>query len=1125
MNPRIHLSASTMNVSSASNVQNPIHPVLFSLPFRPRKLIFAIFLFFSFCSTSRADSNATVTGLVTDSAGHSIAEVSVAFTNVNSGAERTTETNRDGIYRLPGLLPGIYRANLTKDGFSSVVKGGIEVHVQDELSINFAMRAGSVFESVTVEEGAPLVNTQSTAVSTVVDRQFADNLPLNGRGFQSLIDLTPGVVLIVSSVTDGGQFSINGQRGNANYWTVDGVSANTGISATNYPGNGTGGGLPVFTAQGGTNSMVSLDAMREFRIESSSASADFGRMPGAQISIVTRSGTNHFHGSLFDYLRNDALDANDWFANSAGLPKPEERQNDFGGTLGGPVGGGHTFFFFSYEGLRLRLPLSSTSAVPDDATVAGGLSSRENAAPQMRPYMKAFPLPNGPEILEACDPGDPTCLAFNQKPSGAAIFNASYSDRSTLDAYSMRIDHSLSAALNLFARFSDSPSGLMQRVPGALSTVFPSRFATQSLTFGATWSRSLAQLNDLRFNYTRTAASSYYYMDRFGGSVPFPQPGAGDPLHQPGSLLVLDNLTPSMFLAQGRDQQNLQHQFNAVDNLSIQLGRHNLNLGTDVRRLTPFLNPDPYLQWIFFNDTPSLAAGNTFFSRIETHLQGTILFNNFGLFAFDKWQLSPRLTLNYGVRWDIDAAPKALTGPPPVAVTGFNLNDLSNLALAPTGTPPFQTTFGNFAPRLGAAYQLGKSQQFQTVIRAGAGMFYDLATQEVGNSVGIADFPYGATKFLMNASFPLDLSSATQPAVTETELTNGRLSAFDPNLKLPYTVEWNVAVEQALGQEQTLSATYVGAAGRRLIQTALVFFPNPDFREADLITNAASSRYDALQLQFNRRLSHGVQALASYSWSHSIDDASAGSAFGNAANALVPQTRDENRGASDFDVRHVISAGMTYTPSFGMQSSYAKWALHGWSLQSILQVRTAPPVNVYIPDLSDLTDHTEVRPVVMPGVPLYLYGSNYPGGKALNGTPGAVIGGCLDRSVSIGPFCPPPPGKNGQPPRQGNLGRNSLRAFGAAQWDFGVHRDFPIHELLTLQFRAEMFNAVNHPNFAAPNPLLSFSQFPVNFSEFGKPTQMLGRGLSGGNLQGGGLDPLYQFGGPRSIQLALRLVF
>jgi hypothetical protein len=1075
---------------------------------------------------ARADSNATVTGLVTDSAGHAVAQVSVVFTNVNSGGERATETNRDGIYRLPGLLPGIYRANLSKDGFTGIVKGGIEVHVQDELSINFALRPGSVFESITVEEGAPLVNTESAAVSTVVDRQFADNLPLNGRGFQSLIDLTPGVVLIVSTLTDGGQFSINGQRGNANYWTVDGVSANTGISATNYVGNGLSGGLPVFTAQGSTNSIVSLDALREFRVEASSASADFGRMPGAQISIVTRSGTNLYHGSAFDYFRNDVLDANDWFANNTGLPKPEERQNDFGGTLSGPLVKGRTFFFFSYEGLRLRLPLAATSAVPDDASVAGGLNSRETAVPQMRPYLNAFPLPNGPEILEACSAGDPSCSSSGQKASGAALFSASYSDRSSLDAYSLRIDHAALRAMNVFGRFSESPSVLVQRSPGALSTVFPSRFVTHSITLGVTWSRSLALLNDLRFNYSRTSASSFFYTDRFGGAVPFPAPASPDPLGQPGSLLVLDSLAPLMLLAQGRDQQSRQQQFNLVDSISIQLGRHSLRLGMDLRRLTPFLQPDPYLQWIFFSDTPSFSAGSTLLDRIESHLQGSLLFKNFGFFAYDKWQINPQLSLNYGVRWDIDAAPKALTGPSPVAVTGFNLNDLSQLSLSPSGTPPFRTTYGNFAPRFGIARRFGQSDQFQRVIRGGAGIFYDMATQEVGNTVDIADFPYGATKFLLGNSFPLDSSSAAPPAVTASELSNGRLSAFDPHLRLPYTIEWNVAAEQAFGQEQTVSATYVSATGRRLIQTALLFFRNSGYREMSLVTNSARSYYSALQVQYNRRLNHGVQALASYTWSHSIDDASAGSAFGNAANALVPgPMANMNRGASDFDVRHVFSAGMTYTPSFGERSSWAKWVLHGWSLQSILQVRSAPPVNVFIPDLSNLTEQTEIRPDLAPGIPLYLQGSAYPGGRALNGTPGAVSGGCADSSVSIGPYCPPPTDENGHPLRQGTLGRNSLRAFGAAQWDLGVHREFRIRESVSLQFRAEMFNATNHPNFAGPNPLLTFSQSPATFSEFGKATEMLGRGLSGGNLQGGGLDPLYQFGGPRSIQFALRLVF
>jgi len=229
--------------------------------------------------------------------------------------------------------------------------------VQDALSLNFTLPIGAAYEVLTVEGGAALVNTESATVSTVVDRQFAENLPMNGRSFQTLIELTPGVVVTPSTTTENGQFSINGQRTASNYWMVDGVSANIGVgAASNTPGNGLGGTLGSFSALGGTNSLVSVDALQEFRIQTSTYAPEFGRTPGGQISIVTRSGTNQWHGTLFDYLRNDVFDASNWFngyANDPPLPKAKERQNDFGGTLSGPILRDKTFFFFSYEGLRL----------------------------------------------------------------------------------------------------------------------------------------------------------------------------------------------------------------------------------------------------------------------------------------------------------------------------------------------------------------------------------------------------------------------------------------------------------------------------------------------------------------------------------------------------------------------------------------------------------------------------------------------------------------------------------------------------------------------------------------------------------------------------------------------------
>src|SRR6185369_4679107 len=261
--------------------------------------------------------------------------------------------NDEGQYHLANLRPGRYRLEIERPGFKKVIKTDVILHLQDALEIDFEMTVGSVSETVTVESGAPLVNTESATVSTVVDRKFADNIPLNGRTFQTLISLTPGVVMTATTFNDQGQFSVNGQRADANYFTVDGVSANFGVTGLLQMVQTASGALPALSASGGTNSLVSVDAMQEFRIQTSSFAPEFGRMPGAQISIVTRSGSNSFHGTLFDYFRNNVLDAKDWFVNFNGLAKPEERLNDFGGVLGGPVVRDKTFFFASYEGQRL----------------------------------------------------------------------------------------------------------------------------------------------------------------------------------------------------------------------------------------------------------------------------------------------------------------------------------------------------------------------------------------------------------------------------------------------------------------------------------------------------------------------------------------------------------------------------------------------------------------------------------------------------------------------------------------------------------------------------------------------------------------------------------------------------
>jgi hypothetical protein len=413
------------------------------------------------------------------------------------------------------------------------------------------------------------------------------------------------------------------------------------------------------------------------------------------------------------------------------------------------------------------------------------------------------------------------------------------------------------------------------------------------------------------------------------------------------------------------------------------------------------------------------------------------------------------------------------------------------------------------------------------VLRGGFGVFYDLVTSNTGNNFNFGLYPFGALKFNPGGTFPLNSSAAAPPLITVPGGGSGTIYAFDPNIKLPYTLEWNVAIEQGLGRQQSLTASYIGSAGRRLQQTAVIFSPNANYSQADLIGNTAASAYHALQLQFQRRLSRGLQALASYTWAHSIDDGSTGSLTGlnsGYSNTTVPGVNNrENRGSSDFDIRNTFSAAVTYDVPAPKFSAFANAVLRGWSLENIIQAFSAPPVNVeFIGNLFNtqlLKGGAAVRPDAIPGIPLYLYGPQYPGGKAINNTSGAVAGGCPDGSVSVGPFCPPPYDPSTSiPSRQGNLGRNALRGFGAAQWDFAVHRDFPVRESLKLQFRAEMFNVLNHPNFGPP-------QSGVDASGFGVASQMLGRSLAGGFSSAGALDPLYQIGGPRSIQLALKLTF
>lgn len=1072
---------------------------------------------------------ATVSGRVLDPNSAVIIEATVSAMNLDTGVEITAKTNEEGIYILSNLGPGNYEFTVSKRGFKIIVKPGVVLHVADTISMNFSMQVGSVNEKVTVEAGAPLINTESASVSTVVDHEFVENLPINGRSFQTLVTLSPGMVLAPANFQDPGQFSTNGQRTSANYFTVDGVGANVGVQPI---GSGlsqsAGGSIPGFGVTGGTNSLVSEDALQEFRIQTSTYAPEFGRTPGAQVTINTRSGTDALHGTAFEFLRNDKLDANDWFADRDGLPKAAERINDFGGVLGGPIKKNRTFFFLSYEGQRLRLPQTENSIVPST-------SARQNAPAALQPYLNAYPIPNGPEILVPCDPSsDPNCPASGQEPSGTAPFNASFSNQSSLNAGSVRIDHVVNSHLTLFGRYAIAPSDSLQRgrSGSSLNTLIHTEINLQTFTAGATWGINSALNNDLRFNYSRAKGATSNSMDTFGGaivpadSILFPS-GFTSSNASYGFIVIPAQANASW--TKGAGSNNLQRQFNIVDSMAVQKGTHGLKFGVDFRRLSPEFDPTSYALSPVFFGASSAFAGSPAEAAIVANTKGSVSFKNLGLYAQDTWKATQRLSVTYGLRWDVDFTPSTIDGPPLAAVTNFS--DLSTLGLAPAGTPIYKTKYGGFAPRFGVAYQLRQSANWQTVLRGGAGMFYDLASTQVGDAIAAGAYPFGVNELLFSPpAFPFDPSSPAlqPPAINAASLASGVLTAFDPHLTQPRVYQWNATLEQALGTKQSFSVAYIGAEGRRLLQQESIISPNGNIGFVELVRNAATSDYHSLQTQFQRKMSKGLQALVSYTFSHSIDTASSGS-VGLSSNAFVRGADpNANRGASDFDARHILSTAIAYNlPGLGKSSAPLHAITGGWSLDSIITARSAMPVNVLDNNfLGPNLNISDVRPDVVPGKPFYVSQCVDPTTLAVTGCPGG-------KGLNFSAFTDPPidPSTGFTPLRQGNLGRNALRGFGAWQWDFAVRREFHIRESLGLQFRAEFFNILNHPNFANPNSDLALGDPGLNDpsvrfgSTFGQSTQMLGRGLTGSITGTGGFASIFQVGGPRSVQFALKLQF
>ncbi len=1017
-------------------------------------------------STLFAQDTASLRGIVRDPSGAVIRGARVTLTNADKKSEQNSRSNGEGVYTFPFVLAGTYNLTIEAAGFKKYERPNLVLDTAQKGAADVQLTIGGPQESVVVSGSGLLLNENDGSVGAVIDRALVENVPLNGRSLQALFTLVPGVTQVATGNypdTTDGTIIVNGQRAQSNQFSVDGVSAN--VSAGKGPT--VSPNVPTMNALGGTQSLATIDELQEFKVLTSTYSAEYGTSPGGQFLLTTRSGNNHLHGSAYEFLRNEALNANDWFSNNRGTPRGKLRQNLFGGSFGGPVvlphiynGHEKTFFFTSFEGLQLVTPITQVMNVPNQTL-------RNTAYSALQPVLNSFPAPE------------------KDLGNGIGTYTLSASQPSSIYTGAGRLDHVFSSKLQAFARYTRSPSDTSGL---STNTVFANTYTkiwSQAFTAGLTWVPTSHLGNELRFNWTTTDSRSG--MQARLGQVDlfsFLSRSADNPSDSYATLafrLPSGNITLQQGLSVALNQQ-----VNLIDTFSWALGSHMLKFGGNFRRLNMTASSNSYNGNMQFSSIAAVTSGKATALSITSTAIAKPTFYNFGLFVNDDFRISERLRVQLGLRWDVNPAPGETNGLSPTAYSGGP--DFETITARPAGTALFKTKYFNLAPRAGLAYRLGQLNGQPTVLRLGAGIFFD--TNDAQGAAPYSSYPFGNSVSYSNIQFPFSSTVTAPPSASvPVEAPYGNIYAVDSGLHLPVTYSWSAALEQALGQRSSVAVTYVGNATRQMLQS---FYMNyvADAKSVQYTKNGSNANYNALQVQYQARLMHGMTAFGGYTWSHAIDDTD----LQQNTYSVVPV-----RGDSDGDQRHVARLGLSYTgPDYHHGSRVTKLLLGNWGGDLNLWMQSALPLTLragytYFPGGNYQYD----RPNVVPGVRQWIENPKAPGGWQLN------------RDA----FTAPPYDPVTFYTTMGNLGRNSLRGFATGQADIALRKGFAMTEALTLQFRAETFNLTNHPNFGSFN-----TSYSATTTTLGQATAMYGTAL-------GGLNPLYQTGGPRSMQFALKLLF
>jgi hypothetical protein len=997
----------------------------------------------------------TVSGVVRDTTGAIIPNATITATSRQTGLVRTTEASNSGRYALPALPVGDYDVRAEAPAFSPQVQQNLKVAIGQEAVVNFTLNVGSVAEAVTVTADAPLVETTSGSLGGLVDEQRVAELPLNGRNFNELVLLQTGIAIhkqtsLTSSTGAGLVFSSNGAPIRSNYMIMDGANLASAEGLT---------GVSI------TGSMLGVEGIQEYRVITSSFPAEYGMTMGSQITIATKSGSNRLHGSLFEFLRNSALDARNFFDRKLreSDPRiPSFKRNNFGLSVGGPFRHDKSFFFATYEGSRERLGLTKTLSTINAQARQDGFLVPQVAA-NVKPYLALYPLPTEPL------PSDPSGA------TGVGRFTYVFKQPTREDFGQFRVDHTFSESDTLFGRYTISDTAQTDSAENWPMFPRPASSRGQFITVAHNHTFASSLLNQFRASFSRTFGRydsptitdpDMEFVSGWGmGSI---APGSGVTSLGPGTPWILFN-------------QNL---YTVSNDLFSVHGSHNLKYGVLVNRYQIFMEPTSSRRgsYSFTNLTQFLLGNPRQFTVVTPGSESyrTYRWFTWGFYIQDDWRATSKLTLNLGLRYEFNTSVNEHSG------RGSHMVDSLSDAAFVVDPPLFENAYAkkNFGPRLGFAWD--PRGDAKTAVRGGFALLYDIANMAGAAQINAtASPPFSSQSQVRTPTF-----TVTFPRTDIPDTARGKsIRTADFYMQQPHMIHYNLAVEQQLPGQLSLSTAFVATRGMNLYQTREgnptvpagvplngLCVPRPASQtyvtdgpkcwlggEARLNSNwdsnefktaGGDSWYNGLQVSVQRRLGQGLQVQSSYTWSKALDTTQGqkGGESGGASNTgLDPDNPVLDKGSSDFDTRHSWTVNSMYRIPSPTLGGIGDILLSGWRLSGIFKASSGLP---FTPTLSGNRSRSALgggdsdRPDLVTGR-----------------KPDDIILGGPNRYFDPTAFSIQPAGF------LGTSGRNFLQGPGQVGLDFSLAKETALPRLGEagrLDFRFEVYNVANHANFGIP---------------------------------------------------------